>query len=180
MLGRGKSTNPESGIPSRGVFYIPRMTTEEGIFADGRSDYIFTDFLKEVELRIGKPFPAKALSAPDSTINELISNHGLVAVMIDQGKKYCYSYQYWNKLPQPFIDRVQSIGVQPADTVLWSNDVFKEPQEGSAREVIYGQKPQKPPKRQTRAQVKKKWAEPQELTPEEMRFLMGQKDDPKG
>ncbi len=172
MLGRGKQKGSKA-IPAFGVFYIPRFTSEQGIFADGTKDYIFVDFIKAIQKLSGRQLPSMALTKPDSVVNEYVKNYGLVAVVVDGSAKQVFSYNFRNKLPQGFIDRVRSIGVMPDDTVLWAKDVFNEPQPLPAREVIYGEKPQKMPKGMTRDQVRAKWANPQELTPDELRYLMG-------
>jgi hypothetical protein len=173
MLGRGKKKSSKA-TPAYGVFYLPRFTSEQGVFADGSKDYIFVDFLKEIQKLSGRDFPPMALTKPDTVVNEYVKNYGLVAVVVDGSAKQVFSYTFRNKLPQQFMDRVQSIGVMPDDTVLWANDVFNEPQPLPAREVIYGQKPEKLPKGLTRNQTRAKWANPQELSPDELRYLMGQ------
>lgn len=115
------------------------------------------------------------LKHPDNAVNSYVQNYGLVIVMIDQdGRKVCYSSNYRNKLPEPFLDRVRSrMGVMPADTVLWADDVFKTPEPYPAREVVYGEKPEPPPKKPTRAQKRAQWAHPSPLNPEEINYLTG-------
>lgn len=158
-----------------GLFYVPRMTRESGIFTDDSGGYIFSEFFKILAQEKGLQLPRLALKMPDNALNEYVRNYNLVAVVRDgEGSTVCWSANYFNRLPLPFTDRLRrSFGIMPESTVLWSDDVFKEPQEVSAREVIFGQRLAKPEQRQTKAQIKKKWVSPGELSKNEWDYLSG-------
>lgn len=178
MLGRGKS---QPRPVTRGFFYIPRVTGDAGIFAEDRGrSYIFKEFLKALSEWIDREFPSLVYKYPDRATNEYVKNYDMVAVLVDhEGNKVCYSVNYLNKLPQVFVDRIRShLQIMPDDTILWADDVYSTPRPASAREVIYGQKPEKPPKNPTRRELAKKWQHPEALTPEEMSFLMGKPTEP--
>lgn len=181
MLGKRRST---SGSVTWGFFYIPRITRDAGIFATDKKGYIFTEFFKLLAEEKGMTLPPLVLKHPDEATNEYVRNYGMVIVLKDpEGTKICYSANYRNKLPTAFIDRLRVHGgVMPDDTVLWSDTVLKDPQEAPAREVIYGEKPERAPaaKRRTAATVRKDWAHPSALKPEEMDYLLGKTPKPKG
>ena len=179
MLGRRKNKKT-SHEPSWGLFYLPRVTSDQGIFAAEQADDIFTSFLRSLERYTGKRVPSVMYDHPDNAVNQYVVNYGLVVIMLDtDGNKVCYSSSYRNKLPMPFLDRVRSsMGLMPGDTVLWSDDVFRRPEEASAREVVYGEKPEKPPRKPTRAEVRTRWAHAKELGPDEMSYLMGKSEVP--
>lgn len=180
MLGKRKST---SGSVTWGFFYIPRITRDAGIFATDKKGYIFTEFFKILAEEKGLDLPPLVMKHPDEAANEYVRNYGMVIVLRDpEGTNICYSVQYRNKLPTAFLDRLRTHGqLMPDNTVLWSDDVMKDPQEAPAREVIYGEKPQRrAAARRTSATVRKDWAHPGELKPEEMDYLLGKDPDPKG
>jgi hypothetical protein len=177
MLGRSK---PKSAI-TKGYFYVPRQTREDGIFASDRDeDYIFVDFFKILARERGRQLPELVLKYPDNAINEYLKNYGLVIVMLDhEGNKFCYSRNYRNNLPTVFTDQIKShLQIMPSDTVFWSDDIFKEPREVSAGEVIYGERISRPSSRKTLAQKQKDWAHPQELTKDELDYLSGKTNQP--
>jgi len=176
MLGKQKSS---SGT-TRGFFYLPGITRDNGIFAEDSHDYIFINFFKILAKEKGMELPPPMLEHPDNAFNEYLRNYGLVAVVLQpDGGKECYSVEYRNKLPAAFIDRVRAyLQVMPDDTVLWRDDAFNAPQEAPAREVIYGQRPEKPPRKPSRQDVRKHWAHPGGLSPEEMDYLTGKKKEP--
>lgn len=161
-----------------GLFYVPRMTRENGIFTDDSGGYIFSQFFKILAEEKGVPLPPLALKLPDNALNEYVRNYGLVAVVRDhEGASICWSANYLNKLPLPFTDRLRrSFGIMPDDMVLWSDDVFKEPQSVSAREVIFGDRLKKQ-ERPTKDQVKKKWVGPGELNKGEWDYLSGKSSE---
>lgn len=175
MLGRGKSKSNGS----MGLFYIPRMTRDGGIFTDDSGGYIFSQFFKTLADEKGVPLPRLALKMPDSALNEYVRNYGLVAVVRDhEGSTLVWSVNYLNRLPHAFTDRLRrSFGIMPDSTVLWSDDVFKEPKEMPAREVIFGERPEKPG-RETKSQKQKKWANPSPLNKGEWDYLKGKSNSP--
>jgi hypothetical protein len=182
MLGRGKRKKAAPAPKrARALFYIPRITADTGFFAEDQGDgYILAEILKALADRTGRALPALALQHPDTAVNEYVRNYNMVIVMLDhEGNKVCISADYRNQLPPSFVDRVRSfLQVMPDDTVLWAEDVFNTPRPAPAREVVYGQKPEKPPKSPTRKELAKKWQHPEALTPEEMSFLMGKSTKP--
>lgn len=166
---------------TRGFFHVPRVTGERGLYADDRNGgYIFANFLKKFAEHTGRPMTALAKKMPDTAINEMVTNFGMVVVMKDHdGNKICFSTSYRPKLPQAFVERIRSdLNLMPTDVILWADNVFDEPQEAPAREVIYGERPEKPPKQPGRAQIAKKWQHPEALSPDEMSFLVGKSTKP--
>jgi len=142
MLGR----RPKHVGLTRGLFYLPRVTGDSGLYADDREGrYLFSDFFKELAEFTDVPRSRLSKERPDAAINFLIQNHGLVVVCKDHERNfYCYSLRYQNKLPEPFLDRVRgSLLLLPSQTVFWADDVFKEPQQGSAREIVFGERLEK-------------------------------------
>lgn len=182
MLGRGKRKKAAPAPNrTRGLFFIPRITGDNGFFAEDRGDsYILTEILKAIADRTGHTMPDLVLKHPDNAVNEYVRNYGMVIVMVDhEGNKVCISSDYRNQLPPPFVDRVRAfLQIMPDDMVLWSEDVFNAPRPAPAREVVYGQKPEKPPKKPTRKELAVKWQHPEALSPEEMSFLMGKSTKP--
>jgi hypothetical protein len=176
MLGKRKSTSSVTW----GLFYIPRITRDNGIFVTDKGGYIFSNFFKALAAEKEMRLPPLVLKHPDEAANEYVRNYDMVIVLKDpEGTKICYSVEYRNKLPLAFADRIKTfMQVMPDDTVLWSDNVLKDPQEAPAREVIYGQKPEKPPRRETRADIRKKWAHPGELKPDELNYLLGKSQEP--
>lgn len=176
MLGKRKS---KSTGKNWGFFYIPGTTRDSGIFVTDEKEYIFSAFFKVLADEKGFRPPPLMLKHPDEAMNEYIRNYDLVAVLRDpEGNKICYSVNYLNKLPSEFTNRLRTyLQLMPDDTVLWSDSVSTDPQEAPARQVIYGQRPEKPPKR-TKADVRKHWAHPAELKPEEMDYLSGKTKEP--
>lgn len=183
MLGKRKTT---SGSVTWGFFYIPRITRESGIFATDKKGYIFSEFFKLLADEKGLDLPPGVLKHPDEAANEYVRNYGMVIVLRDpEGTKICYSTRFRNKLPLAFTDRLRThLQLMPDDAVLWSDDINVDPQEASAREVIYGEKPQAhervPGTRRTKAQIRKQWAHPTALNADEMNYLLGKSHDPKG
>lgn len=180
MLGKRKSAS--RGV-TWGLFYVPGQSRDSGIFVTDKSGYIFSEFFKTLAAEKNMELPPLVLKHPDQAVNEYVRNYEMVAVLRDpEGNKICYSVDYRNKLPSAFTARLRNfMQVMPDDTVLWSDDVLRDPQEAPAREVIYGQKPEKPPKKPSRADVRKQWAHPGELKPDEMDYLLGKtKEPPKG
>jgi hypothetical protein len=175
----GKKTKP-GPAQSGGFFYMPRLTREEGIFVSDKGGYLFSEFLKVLSQESGSEIPPNALKHPDTAINNYVRNYGLIAVIKDhENRIVCYSASYLNRLPSAFTDQLRSLlRVVPDTEILWSDDVFKEPQYASAREVIYGQKLEKPPGRRTREQIRRTWAHPQALNKRELDFLSGKRDEP--
>ena len=177
MLGRQKS---KSTGKFWGFFYIPGTTRDSGIFVTDDKGYIFSEFFKVLADEKGAQPPRLVLKHPDEAIDEYIRNYDLVAVLRDpDGNKICYSVNYLNKLPQGFTNRLRTyLQLMPDDTVLWSDSVLAEPQEAAARQVIYGQRPEKPPRKPTRADVRKHWAHPSELNQKERDYLSGKTQEP--
>ena len=152
MLGR-KSRRKPSGMSSVALFYMPRGTQEAGLFAEDSKGYIFAEILKRLAASAGQAVPRQVLKQPDQTINSLVRNNGLVIFLRDhEGNKSVYSANYRNKLPAAFANRIRGWEVYPDDEILWSSDVFTTPRRGSAREVIWGEKLEGPPK-PTKAQI---------------------------
>lgn len=178
MLGRGKYRSLSRD--SWGLFYLPRITGDQGLFAAEGFEDLFTGFLRALEKFTRQPVPKLMYDRPDDAINSYVQNYDMVIVMIDtDGQKRCYSVSPRNQLPTPFLDRVRAtMGVQPSDVVLWSDSVFKAPREASAREVIYGHKPEKPPRRLTKAERKAKIAQGDPLSPDELDYLTGKSQEP--
>jgi hypothetical protein len=176
MLG----TQSKAAMPMWGFFYIPRVTRDSGLFVTDRKGYIFRELFRVLADEKGIRLPPLVLKHPDEAANEYIRNYDMVAILRDtEGTVVCYSVEYRNKLPQAFTDRLRTyLGLMPDSTVLWSDDIDHEPQEEPAREVIYGQKPEPPPKKPTRAQMRAKWAHPSELTQAQLDYLMGRTDEP--
>lgn len=186
MLGRGKHKKAASGPSqrSRALFFVPRITPPVGFFAEdklGGGGYIMAEILKALSDRTGHRLPPIALEHPDTAVNEYVRNYGMVIVMLDhEGNKVCLSTNYRNQLPAQFLDRVRNyLEIMPDDTVLWAEDLFNSPRPAPAREVVYGQKPEKPPKKPSRKEVAQKWQHPDALTPDELSFLMGKSKPPK-
>lgn len=180
MLGKRKST---SGSVTWGFFLIPRITRENGIFATDKKGYIFTEFFKLLADEKGMDLPPGVMKHPDEAVNEYVRNYGMVIVLRDpEGTFICYSVKYRNKLPESFLARLRShFHLMPDSSVLWSDDVLKDPQEAPAREVIFGEKPERDRiPRKSRAQVRKEWAHPTALNTGEMDYLLGKTDNPKG
>lgn len=178
MLGKGKKHHGYQP-KSVGLFLVPRVTPTTGLFAAENGDDLFTAFLKHFGEFSGSPPSEAALQHPDTAVNELVKNYGAVVVIVDRsGSKLCYSSSYRNQLPTDFTDRLRQIGVMPADSVYWSSDVFTQGQPYPAREVLWGELPNKPPKAPSRREVAKRWQHPEELTPDELRFLMGKEQEP--
>lgn len=175
MLGN----NSKSGAATLAFFYIPEITRDSGIFVSDKDGYIFSEFFKILAEEKGTELPPSVLDHPDHAANDYVRNYNMVIVMKDASNaKICYSVDYVNKLPREFIDRIRNyLHLMPDDTVLWSDDVFKDPSEVSAREVIYGKKLERP-SRETRADIRKKWAHPQALNQREMDYLTGKSDEP--
>jgi hypothetical protein len=178
MLGRGK--HHKTNRQSWGLFYLPRVTADQGIFAAEGVEDIFTAFLRAMERYTSRRIPQPMYDHPDNAVNSYVKDYGLVIVMLDQdGTKLCYSANPRNRLPVAFLDRVRStMAVMPSDIIRWSDDVFKTPEEVSAREVVYGEKPEKPPRKLTKAEKRAKWAQPVTLTPEEVAYLTGKSKTP--
>lgn len=177
MFGHGKT---ETHGSTWGLFYVPRMTRSSGIFVDDAGGgYVFSEFFKILAQEKNMTLPRLVVKFPDNAVNEYLRNYGMVAVVRDQeGNKMCWSVNYRNRLPLVFTDRLRAhFGLMPDDTVLWSDDVFREPREAPAREVVYGERPEKPPKKQTRAEVRKKWAKPDELSSHEWDYLSGKTEE---
>lgn len=168
MLGSGKSSSKSSY--TWGLFYIPRITPEGGLFADDHqgSRYIFTEVLRSLGNYVDRKFGANILRHSDTAVNEYVRNYGMVLLMLDhERRKLCFSASYRPKLPQPFIDRVrETLRIMPDDTLLWADDVFKEPQEAPAREVLYGERLAKPPRQSARRH-------PEALSASELDYLTG-------
>lgn len=162
-----------------GLFYVPRMTRDNGIFTDDSGGYIFSQFFKLLSEEKGLPLPRLVLKFPDNALNEYLRNYGLVAVVRDhEGSNLCWSVNYINRLPAPFTDRLRrSFGIMPDSTVLWSDDVFKEPKELPAREVIFGERTLEP-RKETKREKKKKWYSPGPLKKDEWDYLSGKSDSP--
>src|SRR5690242_14155389 len=131
---------------SGGFFYLPRLTRKDGIFVSDTDDYLFSAFLKALANETGSQLPQSALKHPDNAVNSYIRNFGMVVVMKDhENRVICYSANYMNQLPNAFTDQLRShFNIGPDSEILWSDDVFREPQYASAREVIYGQRLDKP------------------------------------
>ena len=180
MLGKRNTT---SGSVTWGFFYVPRITREAGIFATDKKGYIFSEFFKLLAEEKGVDLPPGVMKHPDEAANEYVRNYGMVVVLRDpEGTKICYSVNYRNKLPLSFTDRLRThLQLMPDDTVLWSDDILKDPQEAPAREVVYGEKPQREKvPRKSKAQLRKEWAHPTALNKGEMDYLLGKSDNPKG
>lgn len=161
---------------------MPEMTRPEGIFVNDNEGYIFSEFFKTIAQEGGVELPPAVLEHPDNAANAYVQNYGLVIVMQNPDRSFvCFSSNYLNKLPMQFTSRVRShFGLMPTGKVFWSDDVFKEPEEFPARQVIYGQKPEPPPPRapkQTKEQVRRRWANPK-LSQRELDYLKGERDEP--
>lgn len=179
MFGAKKSK--PGPAPSGGFFYLPRLTRKDGIFvSDQQGEYLFTAFLKVLANETGSELQPNVLKHPDNAVNSYIRNFDLVLVMKDhEGRVICYSSSYTNRLPRAFTDQLRShFNIGPDSDILWADDVFTEPQYASAREVLYGQKLEKPPTRRTREQIRRTWAHPQALSPKEMDYLLGRDEEP--
>jgi hypothetical protein len=148
---RGKKVGQTS---SWGLFYLPRVTTDAGIFAAEGEQDIFAEFFLSLarytswrtDLPVTADHPA-IMRHPDTAINALVVDYGLVIIMIDHDKKpVCFSANYLNRLPPDFLERIRSkMRVMPSHIVLWADNVFKTPRACPAQEVIYGQRMEKPP-----------------------------------
>ena len=182
MLGRRKQKSKAAPpTPSQGLFWLPRIVSDSGVFFTDRGEsYIFAALLKSLAEYTGKPVAPLALQHADTAVNEYVRNYGMVIAMIDhEGHKLIISERQSPRLPVPFQDRIRSaLQIMPDDTVLFSNDVFATPQPASAREVVYGERPQKPPKGPTRKETEKKWSHPEGLSPDEMAYLTGKSKKP--
>lgn len=174
MLGAQKSSGQ-----TRGLFYVPNVTFDIGLFVTDKNGYIFSEFFKQLASQKNIKLPPSVLEHPDNAANEYVRNYDMVIVLrTSDNTKVCYSAEYRNKLPSEFTEQLRRyLDIQRDDTVLWSDDIFKDPQEAPAREVIYGQKPEPPPKKPTRAQTRQKWAHPGGLSREEMDYLTGKSQD---
>jgi len=181
MLGKKsrRKAKAQAGGPSLALFYIPRMTSEQGLTADDRSGYIFEQVLKRLGEFTNVRMPPELLQGSDKAINVYIRNYGMVLLLVDhEDNRIFYSANYKNKLPTVFTDRVRrDFNVLPDSQILWASDVYVTPRQAPAREVIWGEKLQGPPK-ETRTQKKEKWQHPEGLSPEELDYLMGKKKQP--
>lgn len=177
MLGKQKS---KTRGKIWGFFYVPGTTRDSGIFTTDDKGYIFSEFFKILADEKGAKPPQLMLKHPDEAMDEYIRNYDLVAVLRDpEGNKICYSVNYLNKLPAAFTARLRTyLQLMPDDPVLWSDSVLRDPQEADARQVIYGQRPEKPPRKPTRAEVRRHWAHPSELSKPEMDYLTGKTEEP--
>lgn len=175
----GKSNSAKTGH-TLGLFYIPRITRENGVFTSDANGYIFTEFFRIIAEEHGTQVPEMAVKQPDTMANHYVRNYAAVFILkTPDGENICYSVNYRNQLPSALTDRLRRVfELMPDDTVLWSDDVFKEPQSAPAREVLYGERPEKPPKRETRAAIQKRWAHPQALDQNELDYLNGKRTEP--
>jgi len=131
-----------------GFFYIPRITRESGIFASDKKDYLFSEFFKILAEEKEMKLPPLVLKHPDEATNEYLKNYGLVVVVRDhaEGNNICFSNSRCNKLPAEFTDRIRNnLKVMQSDVIQWSDDLLKQAQIATVREVIYGEPPPAPP-----------------------------------
>lgn len=180
MIGKGKKGQPPRPRAS-GLFVVPRVTPTTGLyFAESPTEDVFTNLIKRLgEYGQNPPSPA-ALKHPDTAVNALIQDYNGVIVLIDgDGRKLCYSLNYRNKLPVSFTDRLRSdLGIMPSDTIIWADDVFQDNgKSGLAMEIIWGETRSQPP-RPSRTDAAQKWLHPDELSPEELNYLMGKSEEP--
>jgi len=165
-------------MSSRGVFYIPRITPNSGLFFEDRGEtYVFAALLKALSSFTGRAFPAIVFEHSDTAVNEYVTNYGMVIGMTDhEGNKTVISAQYRNNLPSLYVDRLRSfLQFMPGDIVLWAKNVFDTPQPAPAKEVVYGEKPEQSPRRLSKTEIAAKWQHPDALSSGEMDYLTGKK-----
>jgi hypothetical protein len=180
MLGRGKIYETEETNRTVGFFYSPMIGPDTGIMVTDENGYIFTEYVIALG-KHGNELPPIVLEHPDEFVNELIRNYDLVVVTYNwEGDKMCFSRKHRNRLPRQLLELIRFAQVMPADTILWADDVFKTPEPALAREVIYGERPERDEQeRQRKSSIASKWQHPDALSSEEMDLLTGKESNPK-